>query len=135
MEGQAAPQKEIGIVPLPAVNLWIDEPAGKILKDGECRFRGWATSNHAGILDRTVFCTSAGIVRCRSVDRPDAKQAHPGLHVLGFAGTLSLVDHLTAIKDDRLRILMYSGSTVVARCEFYVAPGVVRRAIQRAIAG
>lgn len=131
MQVQITGKDKSSRLPTPSLRLWVDEPKGRVLRGCECQFSAWGVSPRRGILERIVFRTSSGPLNFRNVERSDVNKAYPQMYVMGFLGTLSLSNHITAVKDGRLRIWVLSGKKIVARFHLQVAPGVIGLAAQQ----
>jgi hypothetical protein len=53
------------------------------------------------------------------------------MYVMGFLGNLSLCDHITSVRNGRLRIWVLSGTKIVARFHLVVARGAIGMAVQQ----
>lgn len=115
-----------------SLRMWLDEPAGQVLRDRESRFGGWGISARRGVLDHIVLRTSCGVLKFRNMDRPDVEHFYPKMYVRGFCGTLLVADHLAAVENGKLQIMVVLGTRVLAKFQLRLAPGVIGQAIQDA---
>jgi hypothetical protein len=115
-----------------SLRMWLDEPKGQVLRERESRFGGWGISARRGVLDHIVLRTSCGVLNFQSIDRPDVEQSYPKMYVLGFRGTLLVADHLAAVENGKLKIIVLLGKRVLATFQLRLAPGVIGEATQDA---
>ena len=122
---------EIVLVDYRSPKLWIDEPAGRCIREAEFQLRGWGACTDCRILDRLAFRTSSKTLPSQKTKRPDINLSDTNLHAIGFVASISLNDHLSAVSDGKLKIWVLAGKSVIGQFYLQLAPGAIGKALQR----